>query len=497
MKKILLFLISFFLFTLNIKASSLPTIYFYGDISNMESKSDVRKLFVSYESDTLNFETYAKLKIQGSSSLSYEKKNYNIEFYKDNDFKNKNAINLGWGAESKYCLKANWIDKTHARNIVTARLASLVQERYSLFENTPNYGLIDGYPAEIYINGEFLGLYTVNIPKSAWMFNMDEENENHIVLSGNSWTEGTEFYEEATFADWEVEVGKENEETLEKLNRLIRFVLYSSDEDFKNHINEYFNLNSLLNYYVLLEYASLIDNSAKNMLLVTYDGQIWYTSLYDLDTSWGTVYHGLNTIEDYTTISGAPQSNLFTRLVKNFGPELSKRYFALRENILTTENVLNLFNAFESQIPEESFLKESNRWSNIPGYDIDQIKDFLETRTPVLDKYFLELNNNLEEVKIKYQILPDMVIASFNTTNENITLLNDEDTHNFTDNGEYTFYYKTNNNTTETITAKVDWIDKNYTIVESSINFKNICLIIIILIGLIYIIVVNKPIKKQ
>ena len=30
-----------------------------------------------------------------------------------------------------------------------------------------------------YLNDEFLGIYTMNIPKDAWMFNMDEDNEKH------------------------------------------------------------------------------------------------------------------------------------------------------------------------------------------------------------------------------------------------------------------------------------------------------------------------------
>ena len=42
---------------------------------------------------------------------------------------------------------------------------------------------IDGYPVEIYINGEFLGLYTWNIPKDKWTFNMTgDENTREALL---------------------------------------------------------------------------------------------------------------------------------------------------------------------------------------------------------------------------------------------------------------------------------------------------------------------------
>lgn len=161
----------------------IPKVYFEGDISNMYSKEDERKISLKYVSNDINFESYALIKIQGTSSIGYEKKNYTIKLYEDENYDNKNKVDVGWGKQNKYCLKANWIDKTHARNIVTAKLASEVQKKYNLLEDTPHNGTIDGYPIEIYINGEFLGLYTWNIPKDAWLFNMDEENENHIVFA--------------------------------------------------------------------------------------------------------------------------------------------------------------------------------------------------------------------------------------------------------------------------------------------------------------------------
>ena len=136
----------------------LPKVYFVGDIADMNSKEDVRDIKLKYESKDLHFEAYTKIKIQGTSSLAYEKKNYTINLYEDEAYENKMGVDVGFGSESKYCLKANWIDRTHARNIVTARLTSDIQKKYNLFMDTPNNGVIDGFPIEVYINGEFLGL---------------------------------------------------------------------------------------------------------------------------------------------------------------------------------------------------------------------------------------------------------------------------------------------------------------------------------------------------
>ena len=67
-------------------------------------------------------------------------------------------------------MKANWIDRTHARNVVSAKLAGRMQEKYGLLMESPNHGAVDGFPVEIYNNGKFYGLYTFNIPKDTWQF---------------------------------------------------------------------------------------------------------------------------------------------------------------------------------------------------------------------------------------------------------------------------------------------------------------------------------------
>ena len=336
---------------------SIPKVYFEGNINEMYDKSDERRIKLKYESNDINFEGYASIKIQGSSSLRYEKKNYTIKLYDDENLENKKTIDFGWGKQSKYCLKANWIDKTHARNVVTAKLVGEVQEKYSLFESSPNNGAIDGFPVEIYINDEFLGVYTWNIPKDAWMFDMDENNPNHLVVVAEEWSDNTLFKEEPKIGSWEFEVGEPTEENLNKFKRLVNFIMYSDDETFENEFRDYLDLNATLNYFIIMEFAELQDNVSKNLILVTYDGNIWSPTLYDLDSSWGTNPWGTSKLDYYNSYDYLA-SILWQRVSEVFKGEIANRYFELRKNILTKEHVMNLFYDFENMIPEESFKKE-------------------------------------------------------------------------------------------------------------------------------------------
>lgn len=140
---------------------------------------------------SINNKTYSRicytgdctLKWQGSSSIKYPKKNYTLKL-KEQSFE---AVE-GWGAQDKYCLKANYIDFSHARNVVSAKLwGQAVKSRANSSPMTDralvNGGAVDGFPICLVINDEYQGLYTFNIPKDGWMAGMGEGDAECIVAS--------------------------------------------------------------------------------------------------------------------------------------------------------------------------------------------------------------------------------------------------------------------------------------------------------------------------
>jgi len=417
MKKKIYFIIflSFFIMFMNCaksKATEIPKVYFEGDISNMTDKKDEREILLKFTSDNLSFEKFAKIKVQGSSSLVYDKKNYTINFYENDSFEKKSKVDMkkGWGEQSKYNLKANWIDKTHSRNIVSARLAGKIQEKYGVLNDLPNHGSIDGFPVEVYINNEFLGLYTWNIPKDDWMFNIDKNNPNHLVLEGGWYTDYTNFKKYLDGFDgtgWEVEAGTTNKETVTNFNRLVNFINNSSDEEFVREFDNYLNKDATLNYLAMIYLIEGIDNTGKNMMLLTYDnGKTWYPCLYDLDSTWGTWTDGtLN--ESYKIlpedeIANHSTNNLFLRMIKTMPDEVSSRWFELRKDIFSKERILKEFNNFKESIPEESFEKERQKWQDIPGYGVEQIEEFVDVRLDYVDGIMKQRRQSVYNRFIKF-----------------------------------------------------------------------------------------------
>ena len=78
---------------------------------------------------------------------------------------------------------------------------------------------------------------------------------------------------------------------------------------FKNEFNDYFELQPVTYYYVFTETFLLMDSRAKNMFLMTFDGQHWFPSPYDMDTALGINNEGQlvfdYNLEDTDTSSGA------------------------------------------------------------------------------------------------------------------------------------------------------------------------------------------------
>lgn len=60
-------------------------------------------------------------------------------------------------------------------------------------------------------------------------------------------------------------------------------------EKFRDEISDYFDKAFLLTYYLWTDYFLAVDQRAKNMMLRTWDGLIWYITYYDGDTQMGNV----------------------------------------------------------------------------------------------------------------------------------------------------------------------------------------------------------------
>lgn len=351
------------------------------DYTNWNDKKTYYPATLTYTDGDNTFTKDIEIKPQGTTSLYAPKKNFTIKF--------SEAVEMapGWGVQKKYVLKADYIDPTHSGNVVSAKLAAEMNQQYGLLGNAPNYGLIDGFPIWVKINGEDAGLFNWTIPKDAWLFGMDEENPNHLVLACEGWSDASRMisseidYE----VDWAFEVGEATDENKAAFERLVQFISAADDQTFVADFDQYLNLDACLNYLCFLNIAYGSDNVAKNMLMVTYDGKVWYPTLYDLDSLWGIGYDG--------TAVAVPDGQWPAELITNgncllyrvnylFADQVRERYQELREGILSKEYVMAAFEDYTARISQEYYDIDQALW-NADGARIRT----LELMGQLMDEY--------------------------------------------------------------------------------------------------------------
>lgn len=373
----------------------LPVLEISGDTSGMD-KDNAVQLNYTYKGTSGT----CTLKWQGSSSLAYPKKNYTIKF--DNAFE---AVS-GWGSQKKYCLKANYIDHSHARNVVSAKLwGQIVKSRTTQNEtlnSLVNGGAIDGFPVVIKLNGEFHGLYTFNIPKDGWMLGMSEDSATPqaFICAGNA--DAVTRFRDANSIDLstnlELEFKSDNfsEEAIE--SSLSNLIAQTIDAD-TNGLTDQHPLNSLIDwesaidYYIFTVLVGGLDMYAKNYILATYDGTKWLFSAYDMDSTYGLNWDGASFVpasQYRTTFKGIAESHTLMKVIYEQKTDaLVARYNQLRSNLLSAPSVALEFDNFGALIPNFVFNRDTEKWCEIPSSAISnnaRLVSWYQMRCEVIDK---------------------------------------------------------------------------------------------------------------
>lgn len=395
----------------------IPKVFFGGAL---QQTKDEKVVSFRYISKTEDVNGYAEIKAQGNSSMSYPKKNQTIKLFKDAECTEKLKIDFkGWGKQNKFCIKANWIDLSHARNVVSARLwADVVKSRSSyaelpeLLRTTPNQGAVDGFPIKVYANGIYQGRYTLNIPKDKWTFNMDDDLNEHCALCGENYASGC-FRASAQIneSDWTDEIHDAVPNSIKtRWNEVISFVMNSTDNEFKSNLGNYFYIDSLVDYYLFGLASCGLDAFGKNQIYLTYDGQKWIASMYDMDSTWGLYWNGSSFVAtDYARtsyedlVNGRQGNLLYIRLEQLFKEELQARWAELKADALSIENIINHFERF-TDITSAELVKEdyasttaSGAFTNIPSKttnNIQQIRDYAIGRMAWTDGYVSALSGD-------------------------------------------------------------------------------------------------------
>lgn len=375
----------------------LPILYLTGDMTGMDKDNAKDMSYVFGERSGT-----ASVKWQGSGSVTLGnemgtqvfgdvnkgKYNYTIKF--DTAFEAKE----GWGEQKKYCLKANVADFSHARNLCATKLwgqvcASRTAPSPKLYK-CPNWGAVDGFPILVVINCEYYGLFTMNIPKDAWMLGMPTAGAtreaivcaevgalfNGPVTLGSGKTYEVEYVTDEDDSGW----------VKESLDALMSAI---ASQDYKS-IAERLDIDSAIDYLIAIVKCTGGDAVARNYLLHTYDGVKWAFTVYDADTWFGIEWGGAGHVADDfipTMLGCASENHLFRYLVGFVPDKIVARYNELVSGVLSASNIAETVIDFTAQIPKAVFDAEVVRWPGIKTTETNnanQIIDHIRAREPIV-----------------------------------------------------------------------------------------------------------------
>lgn len=404
----------------------IPKVFFTGTAPTTKAEDEL-PLIMEYHSKTLDFKNYVTLKVQGDSSANYPKKNFNLKMFKDSDYTEKDKrVFRNWAKTHKFCLKANWIDATHARNIVNGRLWGQVTRTREDFKDYPkeyiestNCGAVDGFPVKVYLNGVYQGRYTWNIRKDESMWNMDDSSGIHSALIADANSQVTVWREvpQINGTDWTDELNDVVPDTvLTSFRNAYDFVMNSTDDEFKANIENHFYLSSLIDYYIFIYSVLMYGGLAKSQTFLTYDGCKYLANIYDMDTTWALMWNGLG-FYDVTTpcptgysaeVEVGASNLLYERLATLFSEEIKARYGELRNSILSTGNIINEFERFMDSMPpyliSEDYAETTanGKFTSIPSAttnNIQKLRDIITNRLIYCDRVILNPDVSLYPLK--------------------------------------------------------------------------------------------------
>lgn len=394
--------------------NALPIIKLTGDFGYDYQEGSVSVIYPDGSSDK---DLFANIKWRGGTTNTEDKhkRNYKIKFSEDHSF-------FGLRNDNNWILDAGQADVFRLRNRIATELWNdFATKPYYTNQEPKVLSGVRGQVVEVYLNDEYRGIYCFtecmdrkqlklkkydkegNIYGTLWkstgfgsslMNTLPDSYDNNLPMMDVFEAKYPEI-DDLGYTDYST------------LWNAINFVINANDDDFINHVDEYFDLPVVLDYFLFINILGAIDNTGKNMYWAVYDKQKdkkITPAVWDLDLTVGN-----KTLEQYSIAFTSPEYpildpfKLVTRLKElnynHFNEKVSERYRELRKTYFNPNNLFSRYETYYNILKQSGTTeREENKWSgdsDVYGQEInfekelEYIHDWINKRICFLDKEFL------------------------------------------------------------------------------------------------------------
>lgn len=263
------------------KPYDVPKVLIYTDGKEIIKDAYIDCELVIVDEEGGSFQTIrdeaSMVKIRGNSTSSGEKKPYNIKFSEKTDV-------LGMGENKKWSLLANCYDKTLIRNLVVFDVAKQIGVPY-----TPDYKVVDVYVDNV-LQGNYLLVDSIEV--SPTRVDIDtSKNEFLLELDYNPRDEECKYFlsgqNRIRFAINEPELKDLTDEQFAYVTDLVTKAETALATGNMAEIEKYFDIESMANFYLVLEFFRNVDVNTSSTRFHVKDGKIYGGPVWDFDLSSG------------------------------------------------------------------------------------------------------------------------------------------------------------------------------------------------------------------
>ena len=409
--------------------NALPIIKLTGDFGYDYQEGTVSIIYSDGSSDN-NLSARIKWRGGTTNAEGKHKRNYKIKFSEDHSF-------FGLRNDNNWILDAGQADVFRLRNRIATELWNdFTTKPYYINQELKALSGVRGQVVEVYLNEEYRGIYCLTEcidRKQMKLKKYDKDGTIHGVLWKSTGFGSSGFnivpdgYDNSqlmmdVFEAKYPEPGDDLPETdYSILWNAINFVVNSTDEEFSEHVNEYFDIPVIIDYYLFVNVLSALDNEGKNMYWAVYDQQNdkkITPAIWDLDLTVGSKY-----LDYYYDGFSSPEFgklnvlNIITRLEKNnvdnFNEKVLERYYSLRKTFFSDENLINRYKKYYNLLKLSGAAeREENKWSGdsdvnymIINYDNEMtyITDWITRHMQYLDREVFPASTSINMVNVKYK----------------------------------------------------------------------------------------------
>ena len=359
----------------------------------------------------------ATIKWRGGSTNTTDKhkRNYKIKLQ-------KNKSLLGLRNDDSWILDAGQADVFRLRNRIAMDLWNdFACPPYYIDKEPAARNGVSGRVVEVFLNNEYRGIYNFseNLDRKQMRLKKVQDGEIHGCLyKGKSWLRTQMFnvfntYDNhsETLEGFEVKYPdlQDNDTTdWRPLIEASNFALQSPRSEFEAYVTDYFDVEPMIDYSLLLTVTSAVDNSGKNTFWAVYDKENekkLTIAPWDLDATFGQRWGGL--LVGGTNDHSSPRYlsdvdvcvfyQFYRRNTLQFNDRLNQRYQELRQDgkVFSTDSLISRVSYYYHLLKNSGAAdRETRKWSgdsDLRGEEIDfddefyYICNWIEKHMQILD----------------------------------------------------------------------------------------------------------------